>query len=170
MNIHRNYQRNLTRVFSVCSETRSDSKYRFRIAVEKFSALALSILFRSLTHGYGFQNTRCPAVGNSRPIYTKSRNTSFTLCKNTRKLFRTLKRFQTLLCLLWAETRGNRRMSDNSPRTIPPQYLDNSPPISGQFAPEEENDKTTAYKIVFCQFDRNHAFSKMQFIDRSSIA
>ena len=109
MNIHRNYQRNLTRVFSVCSQTRSDSKYRFRIAVEKFSTLALSILFRSLTHGYGFQNTRCPAVGNSRPIYTKSRNTSFTLCKNTRKLFRTLKRFQTLLCLLWAETRGNRR-------------------------------------------------------------
>ena len=54
--------------------------------------------------------------------------------------------------------------------TIPPQFQDNSPPISGQFAPEEENDKTTAYKIVFCQFDRNHAFSKMQFIDRSSIA
>ena len=31
----------------------------------------------------------------------------------------------------------------------PPQYLDNSPPISGQFTPEEENDKTTAYEIVF---------------------
>jgi len=32
------------------------------------------------------------------------RNASFTLCKSTRKLFRTLKRFQTLL---WAESRGN---------------------------------------------------------------
>ena len=33
-------------------------------------------------------------------------------------------------------------------QTIRPQYQDNSPPISGQFAPEEENDKTTAYKIL----------------------
>ena len=37
--------------------------------MDKFSALALSILFRILTHGYGFQNTRRAAVGNSRPIY-----------------------------------------------------------------------------------------------------
>ena len=39
----------------------------FRVVVDKFSALALSIFFRILTHGYGFQNTRCPAVGNSPP-------------------------------------------------------------------------------------------------------
>ena len=38
--------------------------------MDKFSALALSIFFRILTHGYGFQNTRCPVVGNSRPILT----------------------------------------------------------------------------------------------------
>ena len=49
----------------------SDSKERFRVVVDKFSALALSIFFRNLTHGYGFQNARCPAVGNSPPIYTK---------------------------------------------------------------------------------------------------
>ena len=39
MNIHRNYERNLTRVFSVCSEMPSDSKLRFGIVVDKFSAL-----------------------------------------------------------------------------------------------------------------------------------
>ena len=43
----------------------------FRIVVDKFSALASRIFCRILTHGYGFQNTRCPAVGNSPPIYTK---------------------------------------------------------------------------------------------------
>ena len=46
-------------------------------------------------------------------------------------------------------------MSDNSPQTTPPISGQSPSPISGQFAPEEENDKTTAYKIVFCQFDRN---------------
>ena len=35
-----------------------------------------------------------------------TRNISFTLCKNFRKLFRKLKRFQILL---WAWSRGNRR-------------------------------------------------------------
>ena len=41
------------------------------MVVDKFSALALSILFRILTHGYGFQNTRRPAVGNSHCTFTK---------------------------------------------------------------------------------------------------
>ena len=72
MNIHRNYQRNFTRVFSVRQEIPSDYKKRFHIVVDKlFSELALSVFFRILTHRYGFQNTRCPAVGNSRPICTK---------------------------------------------------------------------------------------------------
>ena len=71
MNIHRNYQGNLTRVFGVSSEMASDSKERFCVVVDKFSAFALSIFFRIWTHGYGSQNTRCPAVGNSRTIYTK---------------------------------------------------------------------------------------------------
>ena len=36
--------------------------------MDNFSALALSIFFRILTHGQGFQNTRCPAVENLHEI------------------------------------------------------------------------------------------------------
>ena len=64
MNIHRNYQRNLTRVFSVSSEMPSDSKQRFHIVVDKSISELASIFFRFLTHVFGFQNTKCPAVGN----------------------------------------------------------------------------------------------------------
>ena len=41
---------------SVCSELPRDSKERFRLIVDKMSEVALSIFFRILTHGYGFQN------------------------------------------------------------------------------------------------------------------
>lgn len=37
-------------------------------------------------------------------------------------------------------------MSNNSPQTVPHQYLDNCPLVSGQFVPEEENDETMRFR------------------------
>ena len=47
------------------------SKEGFSILVHEFFVLAQSIFFGIFTHGHGFQNTRCPAVGNSHCTFTK---------------------------------------------------------------------------------------------------
>ena len=47
------------------------SKEGFSILGHEFSVLAQSIFFGIFTHGQGFQNTRCPAVGNSHCTFTK---------------------------------------------------------------------------------------------------
>ena len=54
MNIHRHYQRNLTRVFNVCQKCQAILNKGFVL----LSAFALSMLLKIWTHGYGFQNIR----------------------------------------------------------------------------------------------------------------
>ena len=54
MNIHRHYQRNLTRVFNVCQKCQAILNKGFVL----LSAFALNMLLKIWTHGYGFQNIR----------------------------------------------------------------------------------------------------------------
>ena len=55
----------------LCFWRRSLSSNLGGIDPETLYRATLSIFFRILTHGYGFHNTRCPAVGNSCWIWTK---------------------------------------------------------------------------------------------------
>ena len=54
-----------------CINPKRFSKEGFSILGHECFVLAQSIFFGIFTHGQGFQNTRCPPVGNSHCTFTK---------------------------------------------------------------------------------------------------
>ena len=102
--LHKNYHWNLSRVFDLCSEIPSDSKWCFRFVMYEFSGLGRTIESRLTGTVFKILDTR-----QSEILIEFSRNIPFNSPKNSRSLLRNLQRFQTLSwlqswrnCRAWA--------------------------------------------------------------------